>query len=123
MDHSASPLEGVVKEPRVENRPDDKLDFVDRLKILSPPARQVVDDDQAVDERLLPQGPAQVGTDEPGSTSDNDVHLRSPFERNLNVARQGEGAGLVCTPQLQSIDGRTVQSIARVEDITGVIFD
>ena len=29
MDHSASPLEGVVKERRVENRPDDKLDFVD----------------------------------------------------------------------------------------------
>ena len=71
----------------------------------------------------LPQGPAQVGTDEPGSTGDDDVHLRSPFERNLNVARQGEGAGLVCTAELQSIDGRTVQSIACVEDITGVILD
>jgi hypothetical protein len=118
MDHGPSPLKGAVKERRVENRPDDKLDAVDPLEILSPPSRQVINDDQAIDERLVAQGSAQVSTDEPGSTRDDYLHLQSPFERNLNAVRQGE-AGLASTVELQSIDGRTVQSITRVEGITG----
>src|SRR5215472_18829683 len=114
MDHSTCPLEGVVKERSVENRPDKELDAVNRLKILWPPARQVIDYNQAVDERLVPQDPAQVGSDEAGSTGDDDVHLPSPFQekRERGAPRRTCGAGM--HRRITVDDDRTFQSTTRV---------
>jgi hypothetical protein len=74
VDAGAGPIEDVG----VEDRPLDELD-VDPVQVGGVPRREVVDHDDAGDgrDRSTRQSATEVGTDEAGTTRDQDTHGRS----------------------------------------------